>query len=168
MASSVTAKKRPQFLQSPPLPAVDVFVFFLAASLQRRRGPQMPPASDAASLSVLPSDKAEGRRLETPWDSIYNRAIWRSAAFVYGLKVINSSPASLWILISGACCGAAVRRRAALDVSVEAVFIDTAPGYRLEKTVQADKTAAVRGGGDGASFGRGGEGVLRPAGVRLR
>jgi hypothetical protein len=72
VASSVTAKKRPQFLQVLSLPAADVFVFFLAASLQRRRGPQMPPASDVVSLSVLPSDKAEGRRLEAPWDSIYN------------------------------------------------------------------------------------------------
>jgi hypothetical protein len=46
----------------------------------------------------------------------------------------------------GACCGAAVRCRAALDVGVEAVFMGTAPAYRLEKTAQAGKTAAVRGG----------------------
>jgi hypothetical protein len=45
----------------------------------------------------------------------------------------------------GACCGAAVRCRAALDVGVEAVFMGTAPAYRLEKTAQAGKTAAVRG-----------------------
>jgi hypothetical protein len=41
----------------------------------------------------------------------------------------------------GACCGAAVRCRAALDVGVEAVFMGTAPAYRLEKTAQAGKTA---------------------------
>jgi hypothetical protein len=62
---------------------------------------------------------------------------------VYRLKVLNSSPP--WILISEACCGAAVRCRAALDVGVEAVFEGAAPGYRLEKTAQAGKTAAVRG-----------------------
>jgi hypothetical protein len=32
----------------------------------------MPPASDATSLSASPSDKAEGRCLEAPWDSAYN------------------------------------------------------------------------------------------------
>jgi hypothetical protein len=41
----------------------------------------------------------------------------------------------------GACCGAAVRCRAALDVGVESVFMGMAPGYRLEKTAQAGKTA---------------------------
>ena len=43
---------------------------------------------------------------------------------------------------------AAVRCRAALDLGVEAVFIGTAPGYRLEKTAQADtsKTAGAGGG----------------------
>ncbi len=35
----------------------------------------------------------------------------------------------------------AVRCRAALDVGVEAVFEGVSPGYRLEKTVQAGKTA---------------------------
>ena len=38
---------------------------------------------------------------------------------------------------------AAVRCRAALDLGVEAVFEGTAPGYRLEKTAQADKTAGA-------------------------
>ncbi len=38
---------------------------------------------------------------------------------------------------------AAVRCRAALDLGVEAVFMDTAPGYRLEKTAQAGKTAGA-------------------------
>jgi hypothetical protein len=43
---------------------------------------------------------------------------------------------------------AAVRCRAALDLGVEAVFEGTAPGYRLEKTAQADtgKTADAGGG----------------------
>jgi len=43
---------------------------------------------------------------------------------------------------------AAVRRRAALDEGVEAVFEGVAPGYRLEKTAQADtsKTAGAGGG----------------------
>jgi hypothetical protein len=36
---------------------------------------------------------------------------------------------------------AAVRCKAALDVGVEAVFMGVAPGYRLEKTAQAGKTA---------------------------
>jgi len=36
---------------------------------------------------------------------------------------------------------AAVRCRAALDLGVETVFMGTAPGYRLEKTAQAGKTA---------------------------
>jgi hypothetical protein len=48
---------------------------------------------------------------------------------------------------------AAVRCRAALDEGVEAVFMGAAPGYRLEKTAQAGKTADAaegvrrRGGG---------------------
>jgi len=43
---------------------------------------------------------------------------------------------------------AAVRCKAALDEGVEAVFEGTAPGYRLEKTAQADtsKTAGAGGG----------------------
>ncbi len=54
---------------------------------------------------------------------------------------------------------AAVRCRAALDLGVKAVFEGTAPGYRLEKTAQAGKTAGAgaeaavnavrRGGGEG-------------------
>jgi len=42
---------------------------------------------------------------------------------------------------------AAVRCRAALDLGVEAVFMGTAPGYKLEKTAQADtgKTAGAGG-----------------------
>jgi hypothetical protein len=36
---------------------------------------------------------------------------------------------------------AAVRCKAALDVGVEAIFMGAAPGYRLEKTAQAGKTA---------------------------
>ncbi len=38
---------------------------------------------------------------------------------------------------------AAVRCRAALDLGVEAVFMGVAPGYRLEKTAQAGKTAGA-------------------------
>ncbi|MCC6065288.1 MAG: hypothetical protein LM576_04840, partial [Thermofilum sp.] len=38
---------------------------------------------------------------------------------------------------------AAVRCRAALDLGVEAVFMGAAPGYRLEKATQADKTAGA-------------------------
>ena len=43
---------------------------------------------------------------------------------------------------------AAVRCRAALDLGVEAVFMGTAPGYKLEKTAQADtdKTTGAGGG----------------------
>jgi hypothetical protein len=50
---------------------------------------------------------------------------------------------------------AAVRCRAALDLGVEAVFTGAAPGYRLEKTAQADtgKTAGA-GGGEAAQDGR--------------
>ncbi len=46
----------------------------------------------------------------------------------------------------------AVRCRAALDLGVEAVFMGVAPGYRLEKTAQADtgKTAGT-GGGEAAA-----------------
>lgn len=52
--------------------------------------------------------------------------------------------------------GAARRRRyalkgldhlAVLDVGVEAVFEDTAPGYKLEKTAHVDETAEADGGG---------------------
>ena len=42
---------------------------------------------------------------------------------------------------------AAVRCRAALDLGVEAVFAGTAPGYKLEKTAQASKTANETAGG---------------------
>jgi hypothetical protein len=38
---------------------------------------------------------------------------------------------------------AAVRCRVALDLGVEAVFMGVAPGYRLEKTTQAGKTAGA-------------------------
>ncbi len=38
---------------------------------------------------------------------------------------------------------AAVRCRVALDLGVEAVFMGVAPGYRLEKTAQAGKTAGA-------------------------
>jgi hypothetical protein len=38
---------------------------------------------------------------------------------------------------------AAVRCRAALDVGVEAVYVGAAPGYKLKKTAQADKTAGA-------------------------
>ncbi|MFZ8840515.1 MAG: hypothetical protein ACO2PM_16675 [Pyrobaculum sp.] len=50
---------------------------------------------------------------------------------------------------------AAVRCRAALDLGVEAVFTGAAPGYRLEKSAQADtgKTAGA-GGGEAAQAGR--------------
>jgi len=40
---------------------------------------------------------------------------------------------------------AAVRCRVALDLGVEAVFMGTAPGYRLEKTAQAGETAGAGG-----------------------
>jgi hypothetical protein len=38
---------------------------------------------------------------------------------------------------------AAVRCRASLDVGVEAVYVGAAPGYKLKKTAQADKTAGA-------------------------
>ena len=38
----------------------------------------------------------------------------------------------------GACCGAAVRCRTALNVGVEAVFEGAAPGYRLEEAAGAE------------------------------
>jgi hypothetical protein len=42
---------------------------------------------------------------------------------------------------------AAVRCRAALDLGVEAVFMGTAPGYKLEKKAHVDETANADGGG---------------------
>ncbi len=42
------------------------------------------------------------------------------------------------------------RCRAVLDVDVEAVFMGVAPGYKLEKMAQADKTADAGGGGAAA------------------
>jgi hypothetical protein len=45
---------------------------------------------------------------------------------------------------------AAVRCRAALDVGVEAVFMGTAPGYRLEKTAQADTGKTAGAGAEAA------------------
>ena len=42
------------------------------------------------------------------------------------------------------------RCRAVLDVGVEAVFMGIAPGYKLEKMAQADKTADAGGGGAAA------------------
>jgi hypothetical protein len=43
---------------------------------------------------------------------------------------------------------AAVRCRAALDLGVETVYVGVSPGYRLEKTAQANtgKTAGAGGG----------------------
>ncbi len=46
---------------------------------------------------------------------------------------------------------AAVRCRAALDLGVEAVFEGTAPGYRLEKTAQADSGKTAGAGGEEAA-----------------
>jgi hypothetical protein len=66
---------------------------------------------------------------------------------------------------------AAVRCRAALDLGVEAVFMGSAPGYRLEKTAQAGKTAdaaedvkridGVVSAGDGQRRGEEGDWVER-------
>jgi hypothetical protein len=47
----------------------------------------------------------------------------------------------------------AVRCRAALDLDVEAVFEGTAPGYRLEKTAQAGKTAGAGGAAEKTATG---------------
>ncbi len=55
---------------------------------------------------------------------------------------------------------AAVRCRAALDVGVEAVYVGAAPGYRLEKTAQAGKTA------DAAEDGKRRGGVVSAGGGR--
>jgi len=50
---------------------------------------------------------------------------------------------------------AAVRCRAALDLGAEAVFMGTAPGYKLEKTAQADtdKTAGAGGAAEKTTTG---------------
>ncbi len=52
---------------------------------------------------------------------------------------------------------AAVRCRATLDLGVEAVYVGTAPGYKLKKSAQADtgKTAGA-GGGEAAAGAAGG------------
>jgi len=45
---------------------------------------------------------------------------------------------------------AAVRCRAALDLGVEAVYVGAAPGYRLEKTAQADTSKTAGAGAEAA------------------
>lgn len=54
---------------------------------------------------------------------------------------------------------AAVRCIAALDVGVEAVFEGTAPGYRLEKTAQADTGKTAGAGGAAEKVATGAEAV---------
>jgi hypothetical protein len=61
---------------------------------------------------------------------------------------------------------AAVRCRAALDLGVEAVFEGTAPGYRLEKTAQADTSKTA--GADAAEDVKRRDGGREEAGVERR
>jgi hypothetical protein len=69
---------------------------------------------------------------------------------------------------------AAVRCRASLDVGVEAVFEGVAPGYRLEKTAQAGKTANadaaedIKSRGGVESAGAGAEAAEKAAGWGAR
>jgi len=64
---------------------------------------------------------------------------------------------------------AAVRWKAALDLSVDVVFTGVAPGYRLEKTAQAGGTAGAGGGGSAEKVATDTAGVLgvETAGARL-
>ncbi|MFZ8807724.1 MAG: hypothetical protein ACO2PN_06425 [Pyrobaculum sp.] len=57
----------------------------------------------------------------------------------------------------------AVRYRAALDLGVEAVYVGAAPGYRLEKTAQAGKTAGAGAAGGVRRRGGGGKAAEKTA-----
>ena len=65
---------------------------------------------------------------------------------------------------------AAVRCRAALDEGVEAVFEGVAPGYRLEKTAQADtsKTTGAGGGEAAEKAAAGAAGGVKRRGAAVR
>ncbi len=81
----------------------------------------------------------------------------RSRLFGLRLEVVEAPLLKIEAAVDQEGKVAAVRCRAALDLGVEAVFEGTAPGYRLEKTAQADtgKTAGA-GGGEAAAGAVGG------------
>ncbi len=65
----------------------------------------------------------------------------RSRLFGLRLEVIEAPLLKIEAAVDQDGRVAAVRCRAALDVDVEAVFEGVSPGYRLEKTAGAEKTA---------------------------
>jgi len=65
----------------------------------------------------------------------------RSRLFGLRLEVIEAPLLKIEAAVDRDGRVAAVRCRAALDLGVEAVYVGVAPGYRLEKATQADKTA---------------------------
>ncbi len=81
---------------------------------------------------------------------------------LYGLRleVVESPLLKIEAAVDQEGKVAAVRCRAALDLGVKAVFMDTAPGYRLEKTASAGEAAEKTATGAEAALDerRGGEG----------
>jgi len=67
----------------------------------------------------------------------------RSRLFGLRLEVIEAPLLKIEAAVDRDGRVAAVRCRAALDLGVEAVYVGAAPGYRLEKAAQADKTAGA-------------------------
>jgi hypothetical protein len=65
----------------------------------------------------------------------------RSRLFGLRLEVVEAPLLKIEVAINREGKIAAVRCRASLDVGLEAVYVGAAPGYRLEKTAQAGKTA---------------------------
>jgi len=67
----------------------------------------------------------------------------RSRLFGLRLEVVEAPLLKIEAAVDRDGRVAAVRCRAALDLGVEATFTGVAPGYRLEKATQADKTAGA-------------------------
>ncbi len=94
----------------------------------------------------------------------------KSSRRLYGfrLEVIEASLLKIEAAVDQEEKVVAVRCRAALDLGVEAVFEGTAPGYRLEKTAQADtgKTAGAGGAAEKVTTGAEAVGAVHRGGRR--
>ncbi len=89
----------------------------------------------------------------------------RSRLFGLRLEVVEAPMMKIEAAVDRDGKIAAVRCRAALDQGVETIYVGAAPGYRLEKTAQAGKTAGaakdVKGGEKAASVESAGDGRRR-------
>ena len=91
----------------------------------------------------------------------------RSRLFGLRLEVVEAPLLKIEAAVDQGGKVAAVRCRAALDLGVEAVYVGVAPGYRLEKTAQAD-TGETAGAGGGEAAEKATTGAEAAVGVKRR